>query len=105
MLKITRVSTVYSSPSEDDYCIEGESDSHEEYVGFRELVDMMREHSIASCSHLNGTIYEWFSTEAYQDPYSGEYSNESIHYSHDNPTKMLKYWKYAMKAAGYKVYQ
>lgn len=105
MLKITRIETVYPAPAdeEEDYCPDGETDTRDEEVTFRELVDLMREHSMPSCSYLRGNVSEWFSTESYQDPYTGEYSEQSIHFSHDNPPRMRKYWKAAMKAAGFRV--
>lgn len=105
MIRITRIETVYPAPADDeeDYCPDGESDSRDETVSFRELVDLMRDHCMPSCSHLRGTEGEWFSTEPYQDPYTGEYSEASLHYSRDNSPRMLKYWRAAMRAAGYRV--
>lgn len=105
MIKITRIETIYPAPDDDehDYCPDGESTSTDEAVSFRELVDLMREHSMPSCSHLEGSQWEWFSTEPYQDPYSGEYTECSLHYSRDNPSRMLKYWRAAMLAAGHSV--
>ena len=99
MIKITRIETVYPAPEDDDdYCPDGESTSVEESVSFRELVDLMREHVYPSASHLRGTPEEWFSAEAYQDPYSGRWMHFSIHYSRDNPPRALKYWRAAINA-------
>lgn len=105
MIKITRIETVYPAPvdDEEDYCPDGESSCTDDTVSFRELVDLMRDHSMPSCSHLRGADSEWFSTEAYQCPYSGEYTEQSLHYSRENPPRMLKYWKAAMVAAGHRV--
>lgn len=104
MIRITRIETVYPAPDgADGYCPDGESDSRDEEVSFRELVDLMRAHVHPSASHLRGTPFEWLSTEPYPDPYSGEYSEHSLHYSRDNPPRMLKYWRAAMRAAGYRV--
>ena len=105
MIRITRIETVYPAPSDDDsdYCPDGESDSRDEEVSFRELVDLMREHLHPSSSHLRGAPFEWLSTEPYQDPYSGECTEQSLHYGRDNPPRMLKYWRAAMRAAGHRV--
>jgi hypothetical protein len=105
MLKITRIETVYPAPADDeeDYCPDGESDSRDEEVSFRELIDLMREHCHPSSMPLRGDAFEWFSTEAYQCPYSGEYTEQSLHFSRENPPRMLKYWRAAMRAAGHRV--
>lgn len=105
MITITRIETVYPAPEDDegDYCPDGESTSQNETVSFRELVDLMREHPMPSSSHLQGTQWEWLSSEPYQDPYSGEYTEHSIHYAASNPARSLKYWRAAMIAAGHKV--
>lgn len=105
MITITRIETVYPAPEddEDDYCPERESTSQDETVSFRELVDLMREHPMPSSIPLRGSQWEWLSTEAYQDPYSGEYTEQSIHYAASNHARNLKYWRAAMIAAGHKV--
>jgi hypothetical protein len=102
MILITKIETVYAAPDDDDYP-DGESSTDTVSVGFRELVDLMREHTFPSCSHLQGTPWEWFSTEPYQDPYTGESTEQSIHYSPANPNRNRKYWRAAMLAAGYGV--
>lgn len=102
MIKITRIETIYPAPEDDeDYCPDGESTVTDDEVGFRDLVDLMRQHSLPSCSHLRGDAREWFSMEAYQNYYTGEYTEESLHFSHENSPRMLKYWRAAMRAAGY----
>jgi hypothetical protein len=104
MIKITCIETVYPAPEGDeDYCPDGEAFSREEGVSFRELVSLMREHMHPSSSQLEGTESEWFTAESYQDPYTGEYILNSLHYAHDNPPRMVKYWKAAMRIAGYRV--
>lgn len=105
MIRITRIETVYPAPADDeeDYCPDGESSSTDDAVSFRELVDLLREHQHPSSSHLRGDAFEWFSTEAYQCPYSGEYTEQSLHYSRENPPRMLKYWRAAIRAAGHRV--
>ncbi len=102
MIKITRIETIYPAPAddEDDYCCDGESSSTDDEVSFRELVDLMREHSMPSCSPAHGDTFEWLSAESYQDPYSGEWTEHSLHYSRDNSPRMAKYWRAAMRAAG-----
>lgn len=102
MITITRIETVYPAP-EDDYCPEGESTSQDEAVSFRELVDLMRDHPMPSSSHLQGTQWEWLSSEPYQDPYTGAYVEYSIHFAPKNHARNLKYWRAAMIAAGHKV--
>jgi hypothetical protein len=102
MLKITRIETVYPAPADDeeDYCPDGEATSTDDTVSFRELVDLMREHSTPSCSPPRGDTFEWVSSEPYQCPYSGEWTETSIHYSRENAPCAAKYWRAAMRAAG-----
>jgi hypothetical protein len=102
MIQITRVETVYPAPADDDgdYCPDGEASSTDDSVSFRELVNLLREHSMPSCSPARGEPYEWASSEPYQDPYSGEWTETSVHYSRANPPRMAKYWRAAMRAAG-----
>lgn len=101
MLKITIIESQYSAPDdEEDYCPEPVSTSTDEIVGFRELVQMMRDYPHASCWPVTGGTYEWLTSETHQDPYMGEYTECSLHYSHDNPPRAAKYWRAAMRAAG-----
>lgn len=104
MITIIRIETVYPAPIEgEDYCPDGEATDTEDTVSFRELVDLIRNHPHPSCSPLRGKPSEWFSSESYQDPYTGEYTEESLHFSPDNHPRMVKYWRAAMRAAGYNV--
>lgn len=105
MIKITRIETTYPPFDDDepDYPGDGESSSIDDIVSFRELVDLLRDHSHPSCSHLVGDAYEWFSADTYTDPHSGEFTESSVHYNRENPTRMLKYWRLAMRAAGHRV--
>lgn len=105
MIKITRIETIYPPPDDDeaDYCPDGESSSVDDTVSFRELVSLMRDHVHPSCSHLTGSEWEWFSTDSHQDPYTGEYTEQSLHYARDNPPRMLKYWRAAMRALGHRL--
>ena len=102
MITITRIETIYPAPEDDeDYCPDGDATSTDETVSFRELVDLMREHVHPSSSRLQGTPWEWLSSEAYQDPYTGDYTEHSLHYSRTNPARNLKYWRAAMRASGH----
>jgi hypothetical protein len=105
MITVTRIETVYPAPvdDEEDYCPDGESSSADEQVTFRELVDLLREHTHPSSSHPRGDGWEWFGTEPYQCPYTGEYTEQSLHYSRENPPRMLKYWRAAIRAAGHRI--
>lgn len=103
-IKITLIETVYPAPEEgEDYCPDGEATTTDEAVSFRELVDLIRDHVHPSCSRPRGDGWEWFSSDARQDPYSGEYTEQSLHYGRDNPPRMLKYWRAAIRAAGHRV--
>jgi hypothetical protein len=104
MPKITRIETIYPALTDDgDYYPDGESSTAEENVTFRELVALMREHPNPSSSRLTGSQWEWLSAEPYQDPYTGEFIEHSLHYGRDNPPHMLRYWRLAMLAAGHRV--
>lgn len=102
MIKITKIETVYPAPEddEDDYCPEGDSYAEDLELSFRDLVDMMRTYCNPSCSPARGEVYEWTQAETEQDYRTGEFTERSIHYSRDNPTKNAKYWRAAMAAAG-----
>lgn len=73
-----------------------------ERVTFRELVEMMRDSYIhASQFPVTRSTRVWFTSELEQDYKTGEYRNESIHFSESNPASKAKYWIKAMKCAGY----
>ena len=80
---------------------ESEDLSISEPVGFRELVSLMRQHSECSSYPASGSTYEWLSSESEPDYRTGESSRDSLHYSHDNPARNAKYWRKAMKCAGF----
>ena len=68
---------------------------------FRELVELLRECSEASCWPATGSVNEWYCNEWGTTDYStGEQRQECVHYSHKNPSKNAKYWRWAAKAAG-----
>ena len=100
MIKIVQIETIYPAPSndDDDWCPDGEASSTTESMSFRELVELMR-HNDASCSHPTGSVFEWVTTSPYIDPYTGDTTERSIHFAHENPPRKAKYWKWAMKAA------
>lgn len=103
MLTINIVRDTYEYPDTDeDIDIDGPTDSDikTETVSFRELVSIMREYSEPSCSPASGAEYEWLSRSE-NDYRTGVDIVESIHYSRDNPTRNLKYWRAAMRAAGF----
>jgi len=102
MLTVNFVETVYPAPDDDDdYCPDNvEGSVHTVVMGFRELVLAMLDYSIVSCSPVRGTTYEWLMSETEQDYRTGEYTERSMHYSHENPPHCAKYWRLAMKAAG-----
>jgi hypothetical protein len=102
MLKITLITTTYPAPEdhEEDYCPDGTADVEELAVGFRELVGLLRDYGMPSCSHPTGDQREWVSREGEQDYATGEWSEQSLHYAHDNPPRMLKHWSRAWRAAG-----
>ena len=103
MIKINRVETTYPAPVYgEDYCPDGESTVTAEEVSFRELVDLIRAHPHPSTSHLRGSPREWFTAESEQDYQTGEYIEQSLHYADDNHPRYVKYWRAAIRAAGYR---
>lgn len=71
-----------------------------EEVTFRELVDLMSEHPIPSCSPDNGDTNTCYSTEYYVTDYHDlTQRQESIHYHKDNTPNAAKYWRLARKIA------
>ena len=74
--------------------------SENEKVTFRELVCLMEEHPLPSCSPANGSIWEWLSTYPSTDLWTGEEETQSLHFSRQNGPWKEKYWKKAMQMAG-----
>lgn len=102
MLKITRITGRYPAPEEnEDFCPEATIESADELVSFRELVALMEAHPHPSSWPPSGSIREWVSTETEQDYRTGEFTECSLHYAHDNPPGRAKYWRAAMRAAGH----
>ena len=69
-------------------------------VSFRELVSMMRDYAECSCSPASGAEFEWLSRSE-TDYRTGWTNVESIHYARENPARNLKFWRAAMRAAGF----
>lgn len=68
---------------------------------FRELVELMREHTQSSDWPPNGNTTEWYSTGFSVDDYrTGKESETSIHYSRQNKPNKAKYWRKAAIVAG-----
>jgi len=70
-------------------------------VTFTELIRLMQEHNLPSCSPDNfNNPHTWYSTDFYTKCYvTGTEREESIHYSIDNTPNALKYWYKAAKYA------
>lgn len=103
MLTINLVTEFYDWPEtdEDEPAQEpSEADIRTEKVTFRELVSLMRDYSEASCYPAQGSEWEWLSRMD-SDYIRGADRDETLHYSRENPTRNLKYWRAAMKAAGF----
>ena len=89
--------------------IDGDFSDHgfieeKEQVTFSELVTLMREHNLPSCSpdKFNST-YTWYSTDFYISDYSeGIERQESIHFCEENTINAAKYWFLAAKIAAKK---
>lgn len=83
---------------------DGGFSSVNESITFRELVDALKREFIhASQSPVTRSTRVWFTTESEQDYRTGEFRNESIHFSPSNPARKAKYWIKAMQAAGYRI--
>ena len=91
---ITPESAEYGESAESGFLVESE------FVTFKELVTLMREHPVASCYPPRGETYEWLSTYPSQDYRDASETTESLHFARENPTRMAKYWRKAMLAAG-----
>ena len=107
MLPILFVTTVYPPPGDDetDYCPDGESDTDTLPMGFRELVQAIRDGAYVhpSTSHRAArdvTERDWLSTESEQDMYSGEFTERSVHLDSSATPHQVRYWRLAWKAAG-----
>lgn len=78
-----------------DFSDSGFIEEHVE-VTFSELVRLMRDHWIPSCSPNGYDTHVWYSTSWYTRNYmTGTEREECIHYSHHNTPNCEKYWKWA----------
>ena len=105
MILIDKTFEIVTHESADHGEIEdGGFSSINEPITFRELVTALKRDFIhASQSPVTHSTRVWFTTESEQDYKTGEYRNESIHFSPSNPTRKVKYWIKAMQAAGYRI--
>lgn len=68
---------------------------------FKELVQYLREHNIASCMPAGGNTCEWYGTGYNIEDYETMTERETtIHFSRSNPPYKAKYWKLAAQCAG-----
>jgi len=102
MIRIVLCEETYSPPDDDesDYCPEPEGHTRNDTVSFRELVEVMKEHPLPSCSPARGEVLEWLSAYPEDDYRTGETILRSVHYDRSNPPRSMKYWGKAMRAAG-----
>lgn len=91
---VTPESAESGDVSESGFLVESES------VTFRELVSLMESHPNPSCYPARGETYEWLSSYPSQDYRDCSETTESLHFSRENPPRMAKYWRKAMRAAG-----
>ncbi len=68
---------------------------------FRELVSELQNYSECSCWPAQGDTCEWVNTEGDIDYRTGAETRYALHYSRSNPPRNAKYWRLAMKAAGF----
>ncbi len=101
MIKVHSLIERQEQPTEFDDCPDATvEDQSTEQVSFRELVDLMRRFSYASCSPAIGATYEWLSTEPELDYITGDYITESLHFDRSNEARKAKYWRKAMQLSG-----
>lgn len=105
MILIDKVYEIVTEESAENGEIEESGFSAQnEPVSFREIVDMLKGEFIhASQSPVTHSTSVWFTSESEQDHMTGEYRSESIHFSHDNPSRKAKYWAKAIQFDGFRV--
>ena len=102
MIKIIRIIERQPIPDEHDDCPDFVIDDEvTDEVGFRELVNLMRDFAYPSTSHPSGSTYEWLMSEPSQDFRTGDELQESLHFAHQNHPRAEKYWAKAMRASGF----
>ena len=101
MIKVATIKATYASPDYEDYVDDSPVDEEhrEEHLTFKELVQLMKAYTETSCCPARGDTREWlsYSTTCYIDGSLIEYS---MHYDRNLP-RSAKYWRKAMKAAGF----
>lgn len=75
----------------------------DEELSFSELIREMRNYSEVSASPASGSISEWLCNNVSHDYRTGEDTEHSLCFSRSNPARKAKYWKLAMRAAGFPV--
>jgi hypothetical protein len=91
---VTPESAEDGESSESGFITESES------VTFRELVSLMKSHPNPSCYPPSGKAFEWLSSYPETDYRDASERTESLHFGHENPPRLMKYWRKAMIAAG-----
>ena len=98
MILISRTFDVITPESaesgESGFLVESES------VTFRELVSLMKSHPNPSCYPARGEAYEWLSSYPETDYRDASERTESLHFGHENPPRLTKYWRKAMIFSG-----
>ena len=100
MITVTLIHSTYIAPDEYDCDPMPDSVTDEWEMTFRELVMLMRDYPMPSCSPASGATYEWLNDHPEQDYRTGEIHERSMHFSRSNPPRRAKYWRKAMLAAG-----
>jgi len=107
-VKVNIVTTVYPAPDFDghdaDYLPDGESELEARDMTFSELALLLIEENVIMPSSWpppqNPGPHDWLSCEPSQDYRTGEWTERSVHFSHENPRHLEKYWRKAWQAAG-----
>jgi hypothetical protein len=101
MIRIHRTYAIVTPESaEDGEAADSGFLSENESVSFRELVSIMRDYCVPSCSRPSGSPRDWLSTHPSQDYRDCSETTESLHFSRQNSPRMAKYWRKAMVFAG-----
>lgn len=101
MIKVVTIKATYAMPEDEEYIDDNPIDEEhrEARLTFKELVQLMKFYTETSCYPARGDTREWlsYSTSSYID---GSLTEYSLHYDR-NPARSAKYWRKAMKAAGF----
>lgn len=107
MFLITRTAEMFTPESlEDGGAAESWVDYQDDEQSFREVVKGL-EVLQPSCYPITLDNLErgcvWFTSYGEADYRTGETTNYSLHYSRSNPSRNMKHWIAAVKAAGFEV--